>query len=56
MDVVLNKDGLIIVPNSDFERQWLVLNFKENYVKTVFLKYGLTQKDLIGLKIKIDKE
>lgn len=43
--------GLMIVPESDFERDFLtgVYDGRQNY--TAFLKTGLSLKDVIGLKI-----
>jgi hypothetical protein len=50
MKVKIVDDGLIIVPETDFEDSYLRNNFLGNSLKA-FLKHGLSVKDLIGLKI-----
>lgn len=51
MKVEILEDGLIIVPESDFEEQYLRKTFACKKLEA-FLKHGLSVKDLIGLKIK----
>ena len=52
MKVILDRDkeSLIIEPATDFEADWLIKNYTVSNCN-VFLKHGLSQADLIGLKI-----
>jgi hypothetical protein len=49
MKVRITDDGIIIVPETDFEEDYLRKDFKGN--PKSFLKHGVTLKELIGLKI-----
>lgn len=54
MKVELTKHGLMIVPETDFEEQYLGIyrNRRRQDLK-VFLKRGMTPKDIVGLRIDI---
>lgn len=54
MKVKIEDDGLLIVPQTDFEIAFLEKNFSSKKC-TAFLKSGLTPKETIGLKIKIQE-
>jgi len=52
MKVEKLKDGLIIVPETEFEELWLRSFGEEtNYTFTIFHKHGATNSDYVGLKI-----
>ena len=51
MKVNITHDGLIVAPETAFEGEYL--RQLHNKKLDVFLKHGLSVKDLMGLKIKI---
>ena len=50
MKVQIVDDGIIVVPETDFEDSYLRKNFLGNSL-TAFLKHGLSVSELIGLKV-----
>jgi hypothetical protein len=50
MKVVIEKNGLLVVPETDFEEEYL-RTFHDQSKLTAFLKHGATLQDLVGLKI-----
>lgn len=51
MKVKIEKDGLLVVPETDFEEEYL-RSYSNQKELDVFLKHGLTVKELIGLKVR----
>ena len=53
MKVELYGGGLLIVPETEFEGQYLVKNFSISILEktTAFIKTGVTASDLKGLKV-----
>jgi hypothetical protein len=50
MKVEIIKDGLLIVPDTDFEADYINKNFERGEL-TCFVKSGMTAKELIGIKV-----
>ena len=51
MKIQIVETGLIIFPETEFEEDWMVNFLPHGKEGTVFLKTGLTIKDIVGLKI-----
>jgi len=53
MKVSKQKDGLLIMPETEFEEEVLCEMFpsNENSKHTVFMKLGMTASEIVGLKI-----
>jgi len=51
MRVELDDCGLVIVPDSEFEAQWLVRNFKDSKPVKAYIKRGVSASDIEGLRI-----
>ena len=51
MKVELDDKGLIIVPESDFEKDFISQHFSMDEKLTAFVKCGMSPANLIGLKI-----
>lgn len=45
------EDGLLIEPETAFEKRWLCLKFENSLEKSVHIKRGSTASFVIGLKI-----
>ena len=57
MEIHITKDGLLIVPETEFEKDYLQHNYgKMEHKYKIFLKTGLTIEDVVGLKIQKDIE
>jgi len=50
MKIIIEKNGLLIAPETDFEENYL-RQFHDEEKLIVFLKHGTSISDLIGLKI-----
>jgi len=51
MKLELLNDGLLIVPETDFEKEYIETNFEKGKDLKAFVKCGLSPADLIGIKI-----
>jgi hypothetical protein len=51
MEIHITDDGLMIVPETEFEKDYLQHTFPGGHTYKAFLKTGLTIDDVIGLKI-----
>jgi len=53
MKVKLDGNGLLIMPETEFEDNWLRKNYREDTNKEIktFLKTGLTAQETVGLKV-----
>lgn len=48
------NDGIIILPETEFEEDYLFFNFQDKPL--AFLKCGIISKNIIGIKIKSSKK
>jgi len=51
MNIKMTEDGLIIVPETEFEVKYLQNKYTPDKMFTAFLKTGLTITDVVGLII-----
>lgn len=54
MQVKMINDGIIILPETEFEEDYLFFNFQDKPL--AFLKCGIISKNIIGIKIKSSKK
>jgi hypothetical protein len=55
MKVELDDKGLIIVPESDFEKDFISQHFSRDKKLTAFVKCGMSPANMIGIKILFSK-
>ena len=55
MKVELANNGLIIVPETEFELQFLNSKFSDKNIKA-FVKTGIDTRDVVGLKISVSEK
>ena len=54
MEINIQNDGLLIMPQTEFEEQWISrIRFRK---MNVYVKSGLTPAEIVGLKIDIGEE
>ena len=56
MKTLVAEDGLLIEPETAFEKRWLCLKFDNSLEKSVYIKRGPTDSFIIGLKIQTKGE
>ena len=56
MKVSILKDHLLVVPETEFEEDWLLNLYQQGVDHSAFIKTGLTLNDILGLKIVPRKE
>lgn len=56
MKVAIRDDGLLIVPETEFEEKFLTSKFKYTKSYSAFLKGGLTPKEIVGVQVKFKED
>ena len=51
MEIKINKDSIMLAPETEFERDTLKSMFPNGHTYKAFIKTGLSINDVVGLKI-----
>jgi len=56
MDVEIVKGGILVIPETVFEKRYLQETFGGSKKLVAFLKYGLSLDSFVGLKVREGQE